>query len=160
MVGSENKEMRIAEVSRAAATSRFMATEGLASYCKAETTFPFHFSILILSNAFLSIDNKKMESESGFSLAIMASQPLCICWSPWKTNDSLYWNGFRWIVIWIRQWINQHLSIQMRLIFEYQQNAIRYWGGTATKTACTAYTAYTVSYAYCCITRWLQRYRT
>ena len=48
--------------------------EGLASYCKAETTFTFHFSILTLSNAFLGIDNREMKSESGVSFAI-ASQP-------------------------------------------------------------------------------------
>ena len=46
----------------------------LASYYKAETTFTFHFSILTLPNAFLGIDNREMESESGFSFAI-ASQP-------------------------------------------------------------------------------------
>ena len=50
------------------------AVKGLASYCKAETTFTFHFSIFTLSNAFLSIDNREMKSESGFSFAI-ASQP-------------------------------------------------------------------------------------
>ena len=49
-------------------------TKGLASYCKAKTTFTFHFSILTLSSAFLSIDNIEMKSESGFSFA-MASQP-------------------------------------------------------------------------------------
>ena len=48
--------------------------QGLASYCKAETTFTFYFSILTLSSAFLSIDNIEMKSESGFSFA-MASQP-------------------------------------------------------------------------------------
>ena len=48
--------------------------EGLASYCKAETTFTFYFSILTLSNAFLGIDNREMKSEIGFSFAI-ASQP-------------------------------------------------------------------------------------
>ena len=48
--------------------------KGLAGYCKAETTFTFHFSILTLSNAFLGIDNREMKSESGFSFAI-ASQP-------------------------------------------------------------------------------------
>ena len=48
--------------------------KGLASYCKAETTFTFYFSILTLSSAFLSIDNIEMKSESGFSFA-MASQP-------------------------------------------------------------------------------------
>ena len=48
--------------------------KGLASYCKAETTFTFHFSCLTLSNAFLGIDNREMKSESGFSFA-MASQP-------------------------------------------------------------------------------------
>ena len=48
--------------------------KGLASYCKAETTFTFYFSFLTLSSAFLSIDNIEMKSESGFSFA-MASQP-------------------------------------------------------------------------------------
>ena len=48
--------------------------KGLASYCKAETTFTFYFSILTLSNAFLGIDNREMKSESGFSFAI-ASKP-------------------------------------------------------------------------------------
>ena len=50
-------------------------SKGLASYCKAETTFTFPLSILTLSNAFLGIDYGEMESESGFSFAI-ASQPL------------------------------------------------------------------------------------
>ena len=54
--------------------SIFFKSKGLASYCKAETTFTFHLSILTLTNAFLSIDNSKMKSESVFSLA-MASQP-------------------------------------------------------------------------------------
>ena len=49
--------------------------KGLASYCKAETTFTFYFTILTLSNAFLGIDNREMKSESGYSFAI-ASQPL------------------------------------------------------------------------------------
>ena len=49
-------------------------SKGLASYCKAGTTFTFHFSILTLSNASLGIDNREMKSESGFSFAI-ASQP-------------------------------------------------------------------------------------
>ena len=49
--------------------------QGLASYCKAETTFTFYFTILPLSRAFLSINNREMKSESGFSFA-MASQPL------------------------------------------------------------------------------------
>ena len=49
--------------------------KGLASYCKAETTFTFHFPILTLSSAFLSINNREMKSESGFSFA-MASKPL------------------------------------------------------------------------------------
>ena len=48
---------------------------GLASYCKADTTFTFHFSISTLSNAFLSINDIGMKSESDFSSA-MASQPL------------------------------------------------------------------------------------
>ena len=48
--------------------------KGLASYCYAKTTFTFHSSILKLPSAFLSIDNREMKSESGFSLA-MASQP-------------------------------------------------------------------------------------
>ena len=51
--------------------------KGLASYCQAKTTFTFHFSILALSNAFLSINNRKMKSESGFSFA-MASKPLLV----------------------------------------------------------------------------------
>ena len=50
------------------------AWKGLASYCKAETTFTFYFTILPLSRAFLSINNREMKSESGFSFA-MASQP-------------------------------------------------------------------------------------
>ena len=49
--------------------------QGLASYCKAETTFTFYYTILPLSRAFLSINNREMKSESGFSFA-MASQPL------------------------------------------------------------------------------------
>ena len=48
--------------------------QGLASYCKAETTFTFHFSILALSNASLSINNRAIKSESGLSFAL-ASQP-------------------------------------------------------------------------------------
>ena len=48
--------------------------KGLASYCLAKTTFTFHSSILTLSNAFLSINNREGKSDSGFSLA-MASQP-------------------------------------------------------------------------------------
>ena len=47
--------------------------QGLANYCKAETTFTFHFSILTLSNAFLSIDKREIKGESVFCLA-MASQ--------------------------------------------------------------------------------------
>ena len=39
-----------------------------------ETTFTFYISILTLSKAFLSINNREMKSESGFRLA-MASQP-------------------------------------------------------------------------------------
>ena len=49
--------------------------KGLASYCEAETTFTFHFSILTLSNASLGINNREIKSESGISFAI-ASQPL------------------------------------------------------------------------------------
>ena len=45
-------------------------SKGLASYCKAETTFTFYFIILPLSRAFLSINNREMKSESGFSLAM------------------------------------------------------------------------------------------
>ena len=45
-------------------------SKGLASFCKAETTFTFHFSILILSNAFFSIDSRGMKSESDFNLAM------------------------------------------------------------------------------------------
>ena len=51
------------------------AAKGLASYCKAETTFTFHFSILTLSNASLGINNREIKSESGISFVI-ASQPL------------------------------------------------------------------------------------
>ena len=51
--------------------------KGLASYCKAETTFTFHFSILTLSNASLGINNREIKSESGINFAI-ASQPLCL----------------------------------------------------------------------------------
>ena len=54
--------------------------QGLASYCKAETTFTFHFSILALSNAFLSINIREMKNESGFSL-VMASQPFVLTFS-------------------------------------------------------------------------------
>ena len=49
--------------------------KGLASYCKAETTFTFYFTILPLSRAFLSINNREMKSESGFSFAMASSQP-------------------------------------------------------------------------------------
>ena len=49
--------------------------QGLASYCKAETTFTFHFSFLTLSNASLGINNREIKSESGISFA-RASQPL------------------------------------------------------------------------------------
>ena len=66
--------------------------QGLATYCKAETTFTFHFSISTLSSALLSIYNREMKSESGFSFA-MASKPFvqkivnyCLCkvkiWPP------------------------------------------------------------------------------
>ena len=48
--------------------------KGLASYCKAETTFTFYFSILTLSNALLGINNREIKSESGISFAI-ANQP-------------------------------------------------------------------------------------
>ena len=48
--------------------------KGLASYCKAKTTFTFHSCILTLSNALSSINNREMKSENGFSLA-MASLP-------------------------------------------------------------------------------------
>ena len=51
-----------------------MIFKGLASYCKAETTFAFHFSILTLSNALLGINNREIKIESGISFAI-ASQP-------------------------------------------------------------------------------------
>ena len=65
-----------------------LSFKGLASYCKAETTFPFHFSILILSNAFLSINNRGMKSESDFSLA-MASQPFQLEELHNQTNETL-----------------------------------------------------------------------
>ena len=38
-------------------TNSICQMKGLASYCKAETTFTFHFSILTLSNASLGIKN-------------------------------------------------------------------------------------------------------
>ena len=57
--------------------------KGLASYCKAETTFSFHLSILTLSSAFLSINNREMKSESGFSFA-MASKPFWTFIIQWK----------------------------------------------------------------------------
>ena len=46
--------------------------KGLASYYLAKTTFTFHVSILTLSNAFLSIKNREMKSESGSSLAMIS----------------------------------------------------------------------------------------
>ena len=52
----------------------------LASYCKADTTFTFHFPILTLSSAILSINNREIKSESGFSFA-MASKPF---WARFK----------------------------------------------------------------------------
>ena len=56
------------------------------------TPFTFHFSSLKLSNAFFSINDREMKSESGFSFA-MASKPFvqkivnyCLCkvkiWPP------------------------------------------------------------------------------
>ena len=45
------------------------ARKGLASYCKAKTTFTFHSCILTMSNALSSINNREMKSENGFSLA-------------------------------------------------------------------------------------------
>ena len=57
------------------ARNDILLTKGLASYCLAKTTFTFHFSISTLSNAFLSINDIGMKSESDFSSA-MASQPL------------------------------------------------------------------------------------
>ena len=62
------------EVRRAGSHVFQCKIEGLASYCKAETTFTVYFTILQLSRAFLSINNREMKSESGFSFA-MASQP-------------------------------------------------------------------------------------
>ena len=49
-------------------------SKGLASYCKAETTFTFHLSNLTLSNASLGINNREIKNESGISFPI-ASQP-------------------------------------------------------------------------------------
>ena len=57
--------------------TRLLGLEGLASYCKAETTFTFHLSILTLSNASLGINNREIKSESGISFAI-ASQPFAV----------------------------------------------------------------------------------
>ena len=68
--------------------------KGLASYCKAETTFTFYFTILPLSRAFLSINNREMKSESGFSFA-MASQPL------WEQIKILQWMRNRSLLNWL-----------------------------------------------------------
>ena len=57
---------------------RLRRKKGLASYCKAETTFTFHFSILTLSIASLGIYNREIKSESDVSFAI-ASQPFLRC---------------------------------------------------------------------------------
>ena len=65
------------------------ATKGLAGYCKTETTFTFHFSILTFSNAFLGIDNGETKSESGFSFAI-ASQPLGIRMSEFSISVEVH----------------------------------------------------------------------
>ena len=72
-------------------------SKGLASYCKAETTFTFYFSILTMSNAFLGIDNREMKSESGFSFAI-TSQPLWIAAKILNQNEivSIGKNAIRW----------------------------------------------------------------
>ena len=74
-----------------------LGSKGLASYCKAETTFTFYFTILPLSKAFLNINNREMKSESGFSLA-KASQPLGYVCTPEKKaffqcdrNRSIFW---------------------------------------------------------------------
>ena len=69
--------------------------KGLASYCYAETTFTYHISISILSNAFLSINNREMKSESGFSLAI-ASQPFQFCGQSCFNKKYFYRTGSRW----------------------------------------------------------------
>ena len=73
--------------------------KGLASYCKAETTFTFNFSILTLSNALLGIDNREMKSESGFSFAI-ASQPFAKIWHQQK----------RWVFFSIRRVFRTHVG--------------------------------------------------
>ena len=49
--------------------------KGLASCCKAETTFTFHFSIINASESIWQCWNREIKSESGFSFA-RASQPL------------------------------------------------------------------------------------
>ena len=48
--------------------------KGLASHCKAKTTFTFYFSILTLLSTLKKAFDREMKSESGFSFA-MASQP-------------------------------------------------------------------------------------
>ena len=76
-----------------------------ASYCLAKTTFTFQFSILTLSNAFLSINNREMKSESGFILA-MASQPFRV-WNPFpKWADSGWFRFTGDLVCWwvLRNW--------------------------------------------------------
>ena len=64
-----HKGTNIAQISNLNPIQKFWV-KGLASFCKAETTFTFHFSILILSNAFFSIDNRGMKSKSDFNLAM------------------------------------------------------------------------------------------
>ena len=51
--------------------------KGLASHCKAKTTFTFYFSILTLLSTLKKAFDREMKSESGFSFA-MASQPFGI----------------------------------------------------------------------------------
>ena len=64
-----HKGTNIAQISNLNPIKKIWVKE-LASFCKAETTFTFHFSILILSNAFFSIDSRGMKSESDFNLAM------------------------------------------------------------------------------------------
>ena len=98
-------------------------SKGLASYCKAETTFTFYFPILTLSNAFLGIDNREMKSESGFSFAV-ASQPL----------ESSYTNQPKLIF----------QDIFIYLLVEYFFSFWSWkWGGTVKKSTFMTYNIHT-----------------
>ena len=86
--------------------------KGLARYCKAETTFTFHFSILTLSSAFLSINNREMKSKSGFSLVI-ASQPFqkpLNAVETWSQNDQSCFGHEQNLIKKKTAYLNKYLS--------------------------------------------------